>query len=291
VDVVVPTHYHDDHVAGFNLLRQVEGTHSWVPDTFAEVLERPSRYDLPCLWYDSIPVDRRLPVGGTVAWEEYEIAVHDLPGHTAFAAAYSFEVDGTRVVVSGDQQDMGWGRNPRPEILNAVYPNRVGSDDFLRSAELYRRIGPELMIGGHWAPRWVQADYLEMLETRGRQFGELHRSLLPLDETDLGLEGFAARIEPYRSEVTAGAELDLEVWVRNPFGDPSEAIVALVLPEGWELVDGDDRIQLGERDAGTITLRIRCGEEPVRRARIAADVTVAGHRFGQHAEALVTVLP
>jgi glyoxylase-like metal-dependent hydrolase (beta-lactamase superfamily II) len=289
LDVVVPTHYHDDHVAGFNLLREVEGTQTWVPDTFAEVLERPKRYDLPCLWYDPIPVDRRLPVGGTVTWEEYEIAIHDLPGHTAFAAAYSFEVDGTSVVVSGDQQDMGWGRNPRPEILNAVYQNRVGPDDFTKSAALYRRLGPELMIGGHWAPRWVQADYLEMLETRGRMFADLHRSLLPLDEVDLGLEGFAARIEPYRSEVVGGATIDLEIWVRNPFAEPAEALVELVVPAGWDVLDGIARVSLDARDSATLVVRVRCGDEPVRRARIAADVTVAGHRFGQHAEALVTV--
>ena len=41
VDVVIPTHYHDDHVAGMNLLREVEGTQVWVPENFADVMERP----------------------------------------------------------------------------------------------------------------------------------------------------------------------------------------------------------------------------------------------------------
>jgi len=56
VDVVIPTHYHDDHVAGINLLRAVEGARLWCPESFAEILERPERQDLPCLWYDPIPV-------------------------------------------------------------------------------------------------------------------------------------------------------------------------------------------------------------------------------------------
>src|SRR5690606_13961473 len=130
------THYHDDHVAGFNLLREVEGTQVWVPENFSGVMADPDRYDLPCLWYDPIPVDRELPIGGTVRWEEYELAIHELPGHTAFAAAISFEVDGTRVVVTGDQQDMAWGRHPFPERLNHVYPGRVSLGDFVKSAEL-----------------------------------------------------------------------------------------------------------------------------------------------------------
>ena len=289
IDVAIPTHYHDDHVAGMNLLRQVEGTQVWTPDNFSDVLERPTRYDLPCLWYEPIPVDRVLPIGGTVRWEEYEIGVHELRGHTAFAAAYSFEVDGTRVVVSGDQQDFGWGRHPFPERLNYIYQNRVTLDDFVESAELYRRLGPELMVGGHWAPRWVAPDYLDMLATRGELFRDLHRSLLPLDEVDLGLDGFAARIEPYRAEVPAGGVLDVEVWVRNPFPERDEVRVELITPPGWLADPGVHAVKLDGRASDTLRFSLRAGPEPMRRARIAADLTVGDRRLGQHAEALVTV--
>jgi glyoxylase-like metal-dependent hydrolase (beta-lactamase superfamily II) len=289
IDVVIPTHYHDDHVAGFNLLREVEGTEVWVPDTFADVLEDPERYDLPCLWYDPIPVDRRLPVGGTVRWEEYDLTIHDLPGHTKFAAAISLEVDGTRVVVSGDQQDMGWGRHPFPERLNYVYPNRVSLGDFVKSAALYARLQPELMVGGHWPPRFVQPDYLEMLATRGDLMDELHRELLPLEDVDLGLEGFAARLEPYRSTVAVGETLEIEAWVRNPFPAPGDLEVTLVVPDGWAADPPTRRASVGGRETTTFGFRLRVASAPVRRARIAADVRVGERRLGQHAEAIVTV--
>ncbi|MFN2418531.1 MAG: MBL fold metallo-hydrolase, partial [Candidatus Limnocylindria bacterium] len=290
IDVVIPTHYHDDHVAGMNLLREVEGTEVWVPDSFADVMENPTRHDLPCLWYDPIPVDRRLPIGGTVRWEEYELAIHELPGHTAFAAAISFEVDGTRVVVTGDQQDMGWGRRPEPERLNFVYPNRVTMGDFVKSAELYARLDPELMISGHWPPRWIAHDYLEMLATRGRLFDELHRSLLPLDEVDLGLDGFAARIEPYRNDLRGGETLELEVWVRNPFPDLDEVTVRLVMPDGWSAEPPERVLSLDGRSDHTVSFVVQPAPTPTRRARIAADVRIGARHLGQHAEALVTVL-
>lgn len=289
IDVAIPTHYHDDHVAGMNLLREVEGTQVWVPDNFAHVMEHPERHDLPCLWYDPIPVDRRLPMGGTVRWEEYELAIHALPGHTEFAAAISFEVDGTRVVVTGDQQDMAWGRQPRPERLNYIYQGRVTLGDFVRSAELYARLDPDLMISGHWSPRWIAPDYLEMLATQGRLFDDRHRALLPLDEVDLGLEGFAARIEPYRSELVAGEALELEVWVRNPFPAAGEANVTLVVPAGWTAEPPIGRVALDGRAAGTLRFVLHTDDAPVRRARIAADVRIDDRHLGQHAEALVTV--
>ncbi len=289
IDAVIPTHYHDDHVAGFNLLREVEGTEVWVPDNFASILEEPARHDLPCLWFDPIPVDRRLPMGGKVQWEEYELEIHDLPGHTRFAAAISFEVDGTRVVATGDQQDMAWGRHPLPERLNFIYPNRASLGDFVKSAELYMRLDPELMISGHWPPRWIAPDYLEMLATRGAMLDELHRSLLPLEEVDLGLEGFAARIEPYQAEVAAGDLLDLAVWVRNPFPERDVAEVRLVLPDGWASEPAVRHLEMDGRSDATVRFELRPAGQAVRRARIAADLSIGRRRLGEHAEALVTV--
>ena len=74
VEVAIPTHYHDDHVAGFNLLRDVEGTQVWAPSNMTAQLEEPTRFDLPCLWYDPIAVDRELSFSRPFRWHEYEIA-------------------------------------------------------------------------------------------------------------------------------------------------------------------------------------------------------------------------
>jgi glyoxylase-like metal-dependent hydrolase (beta-lactamase superfamily II) len=75
IEVALPTHYHDDHVAGMNLLREVEGTEVWAPANVAEVLEAPMVENLPCTWFDPIPVDRRLALGESFRWHEYEIFV------------------------------------------------------------------------------------------------------------------------------------------------------------------------------------------------------------------------
>ena len=107
VEAVIPTHYHDDHVAGLSLLREIEGAEVWAPENVAPILVDPRRYDLPCLWHEPIPVDRVLPLGEPLRWHEYELTPHALPGHTLYAAALSFEADGTRVLATGDQQTTG----------------------------------------------------------------------------------------------------------------------------------------------------------------------------------------
>lgn len=290
VEVALPTHYHDDHVAGFNLLREVHGTQVWSPAHMAPVLHSPERWDLPCLWYDPIPVDQELPLNRPVRWREYEIGVHDLPGHTLYAAAFSFTADGRRVIATGDQQTTEWEPGLRPELLNYQYRNRFRIDDFTRSAELYRALCPELMISGHWPPYEVTQAYLDMLLAKGEQLARLHRELLP-HEVDFGAEGFGARIFPYRGVAACGGKMRLEIEVRNPFPGAETAEVRLVVPPGWQAEPAVERLGLAGHAEGVAEFLVRVpdGEPPAERLRIAADLTVGRTRFGQQAEALVSV--
>ena len=286
VEVVVPTHYHDDHVAGINLLREVKGTQVWVPENVAPVLQDPRRFDLPCLWFDPIPVDRLLPLGESVRWQEYELTAHPLPGHTLYAAAIAFEVDGRRVLATGDQQGF---EDDGQTFLNYQYRNRFRIDDYVQSAELYRSLRPELMITGHWGEKEVDDALLDRLLADGRRVAELHRELLPLDEVDFGAEGFGARIEPYGSTVGRGGQLALDVTVRNPFDRPAEAVVRLVTPDGWAASPDVHEPSLGALGEATVRFEVTTDEVPALRRILAVDLTVDDVAFGQQAEAVVTV--
>jgi glyoxylase-like metal-dependent hydrolase (beta-lactamase superfamily II) len=283
IEAVVPTHYHDDHVAGLDLLRDVEGTEVWAPENVAPILLDPSRYDLPCLWFEPIWVDRVLTLGEPLHWHEYELRLHPLPGHTLYAVAIELEVDGKRVLATGDQQAGG----ERP-ILNYQYRNRFRIDDFVASAELYRSLRPDVIVSGHWPPQDVTDGLLDRLLADGRRLAELHRELLPLEQADLGAVGFAARIEPYRTAARAGETVELEVIVRNPFSREAVARVEVVAPAGWMVPAAQD-VSLEAGAEAPLLFQLVTGE-PQRRARIAADVTVDGIPFGQQAEALVDVL-
>jgi glyoxylase-like metal-dependent hydrolase (beta-lactamase superfamily II) len=287
VDVAIPTHYHDDHVAGFNLLRDVEGTKIWAAENFSRVLNEPKRYDLPCLWYDPIPVQRSLPFDQPIEWNEYEFRVHELPGHTLYACAIAVEVDGFNVVATGDQQGVEPGI--KGEFLNYTYRNRFGHHDFRRSAELYRRLNADLLISGHWEPRRVDDEYLDHILERGIALERIHEELLPFDDFDLGAEGVAAWIRPYRSEVCAGDEITLEVELRNPHPYAATASVALVTPSEWLVRPRFQNVELPARGVSTTTFTVSVVGNAERRARIACDVTIGTARLGMAAEAIVTV--
>jgi glyoxylase-like metal-dependent hydrolase (beta-lactamase superfamily II) len=290
VEAVLPTHYHDDHVAGMNLLREVEGTEVWAPANVAPVLEDPLRHDLPCQWYDPIPVDRVLPLGESFRWHEYEITVHELPGHTLYAAAFEVEVDGVRVLVTGDQQDGLGVPGNRREILNYQYRNLFRVTDYRDSAALYRRVAPGVMVSGHWEPRWVDDAYLTMLDVEGEELVQIHHDLLPLDELDLGSDTRMARIAPYRCAVPADRPARFTVTVRNPARDERKATVRAVLPLGWRAHPDEAVVALPPGGHAEIDLDVvPTGPAAVRR-RLAVDVSIGDLRLGQHAEALVDVV-
>lgn len=296
IDVIVPTHFHDDHVAGMNLLRRVEGTEVWASDIFADILQHPAHYDLPCLWYDPIPVDRVLEQETAIEWEEYTLTLYPLPGHTRYAVAIAFEVDGKRILATGDQYQGGDGME-----LNYVYPNRFQIEDYIHSAALYRTLNPEIIITGHWLPLHVPDGYFDQVDHIGAELAQLHHDLLPQIPW-MGAEGFLARITPYQITVASGSPVDLQVELHNPYDQSCEAMVEMVMPEGWQLrhVSAEGQVipphknpavlQLSSREINRITFQISPQmEHTVRRARVAVDLSVNGKRFGQQAEALITI--
>ncbi|MFC5648849.1 MBL fold metallo-hydrolase [Paenibacillus solisilvae] len=285
IDVVMPTHYHDDHIAGFNLLRDVEGTKTWVAESFADLLENPSDYDVPCIWYDPIPVDRKLPLEVPIVWEEYEFRLYEQPGHTLYAVAIAFEVDGKRIVAIGDQQgDDGY-------LNNYVYKNKFRSHDFILSAELYRKLNPDVIISGHWDPLQVTDDYLDKLARDGESLKKLHDALLPTETIDMGAEGFCGWINPYQIEINGGETAEITVEVLNPLPSREKVIVQMIATAGLEFEAEEQQLELNPHEIGTIRFHVTAPTgTAIKRARIAADITIGKRMMGQQAEALVTVV-
>nr|WP_249315868.1 MBL fold metallo-hydrolase [Bacillus sp. FJAT-49711] len=285
IDVVIPTHFHDDHVAGFNLLRDVEGTQVWCPENFSNIFMKPKTYNLPCLWYDPIPVDKNLPLNQKIKWEEYEFTIHEQPGHTLYAVAIDFVVDGKRVLAIGDQYQ-GDGAE-----YNYVYHNKFRIHDYVDSAHLYKSLKPDILISGHWDPIQVTEEYLMEIEEKGEKLEELHKSILPLDEVDFGAEGFGVCITPYQSFVKAGDTFTILVEVINPFKNEEIVTVELVTPQDWRIAEKLFKRNVLSKKSISFSTTITIPSVAFSyRERIAVDLTVGNRRFGQHAEALVYII-
>ena len=153
---------------------------------------------------------------------------------------------------------------------------------------LYNRLHPDLILSGHWQPLRVTPKSLPKIASDAEALDRLHREILP-EAPDLGAEGFLARISLSQVTTLAGETVPFEVEIRNLFSHAQEAAIHVVVPQGWEVQPIERTLEI----TGIHHLSFQVTPPQglaIRRDRIAVDLTVAGPRFGQQTEALVTVL-
>jgi hypothetical protein len=111
---------------------------------------------------------------------------------------------------------------------------------------------------------------------------------MPLGDNDthFDLDSWAGWIWPYRTHVASPRPIPLNVTVRNPYPMAAELTVRLVGPAGWQ---GSSRtVAAGPRAEVSCDLTITPPGE-CRRQAVAVELSSGDARFGQVAEALVTV--
>jgi glyoxylase-like metal-dependent hydrolase (beta-lactamase superfamily II) len=296
IDVVLISHFHDDHVAGVPMLQRVFGTECWVPENTADLLAHPEAHDFPCDWPHPINVDRRLPLDKPFKWENFTFQLSPMSGHTRFSAAIGFEADGIRYAHTGDQFFITDHNGARIEgnwtlgqmQQNHVYRNGAFVDSYRETAALMREWRPQIVLSGHRLPMHTDEAFFQLLDNWGEEFAEMHHAVMVLgdNEPHFDVDSWGGWIWPYRIHVQQGERVRVRVTVRNPMPSKSELTVRLVGPDGWR---GDIMtVEVPPRAEASCDLSI-LSAGPCRRQPIAAELLIGDRTFGQVAEALVTV--
>ncbi|MGH8982879.1 MAG: MBL fold metallo-hydrolase [Acidimicrobiia bacterium] len=289
VDVAIATHYHDDHVAGLNFLRERHGTEVWTLDIVADLLERPHAYCVPCLWGLPTPVARRLRDGERLIWNEFAFDVHHNPGHTWWAGLFLTELDGRRVAIVGDEtlaDGPGGLRGGGP-----IYRNRVRLRDFTDSLSRIRTFAPELLLTGHNGP--VPVARTDLDHALGWA-AELEAAWLALAadprEVEFALDPDPVRIDPYRSAAAPGSEIHLRAEIWNHHEHPAEARLAPVAPDGWGAEPAEACLPLQAGAVGHLefTLSVPVGAA-LARGVVTFDVQLGELNLGEATEAIIDV--
>ncbi len=293
VDVVLLSHFHDDHVAGVPVLQRLHDTRCWTLDHIAPLVEYPEAHRFPCNWPERTRVDRVIAADEVVEWEGIRFHFEPMSGHTRFSALIGFEVDGLRFAHTGDQllpsdhdpEDGEWKLSQF--VHTEVYRNGADLTSFRKSADWLCKWRPDFVLSGHQrairtTPRFFDA-VQEVADTFERD--HLNAMVLGPDEVHFGLDSMAGWIWPYRVSALVNRTTKVSVVVRNPRPEPTSLHLRLVVPDGWmtepKTVAAEPRQEvlcdleftpMGVSDRIPIALELRTDK----------------HNFGQIAEALVT---
>ncbi len=291
IDVVLVTHFHDDHVNGIPLLQRLFGTTCWAGENFAPILADPASFNFPCTWPEPIAVEPK-PLGTPIEWEEYTFVLHPMSGHTRWSTLVEFDVDGMRAIATGDQYFFEEFAAPgeTPVKHNHVYRNGAVLASFSDSNKLLKSIKPDLVLPGHGTAYRTNELFLSELEQYGRDYVELHSRLMPLGEQDVhfDVDSRAGWLEPYRVHRVQASPITFRAHVRNPLGDSAVLSLKMVVPKGWK--DCSKKIQVGAREEAVAELSVSPPEDArCRRQPVALELCAGDRCFGQIAEALVTL--
>ncbi len=288
IEVAMPTHYHDDHIAGFPYLQKHHGTHVWCVEAMQGILEHPESYSEMCLFPTPVKVDRTLADGQSFRWNGFDFQVWHYPGQTEYHQVILVTVDGRRVLFTGDSVIRGLEHVISP----VIFRNYHRFESHAECAEKLVRLRPNLVAPGHgdvWVPRW---DEFANFRQRTEQLQTLYRRLLPEDQRWQGLNPYWVRLMPYQLRLKKGARARLTVRIINFREEACPGTLTLVGPTGVSFEPATREVRLKARETRDIAFELHLSQRarvPSRFA-IAVDVTLGDTAHGQVAEAFVTVL-
>ena len=291
LDVVLVSHFHDDHVSAIPVLQRLFGTQCWAAESFADLLAQPEAHRFPCNWPEPIRIDRRLALAEKARWEEFEFEFAPMSGHTRFSALIGFEADGLRYAHTGDQYLFLSGEKPfaeRARFQNHVYANGALKDGYSQSANWLLARRPDIVLNGHEPPYLTDGAFFDQIGAWASEYRDVHQAIMPLadDDAHFDFDSWSGWIWPYRTLLPEPGRLSVRVTVRNPYPYSANMKVHLVGPAGWQGTGAT--LLAGPREEVSCELSIVAASMG-RRQVFAVELDVDGRPFGQVAEALVTV--
>lgn len=294
IDLVIPTHVHDDHTCGIPHLQRFYGTQCFALEQVAQVLSDPAGWaSTPCTFSKPIRIDRLLQDGETFSWEEYTFEIYHAPGQTEFASVISANIDGRKVAFTGDNlflQEMHIaGHAEERPFQTTVFRNSFQLAMHRKCAEVMRQVSPDLICPGH--TRVIPCDksfldnYCDFITRKERVFRDL-----VADPPDHYIDLFWVRMLPYIATVAPGKTLDYTLRLRNNFEREVLYEVRLLPPDGW-VCSGEfssTKLKPGASDEIVVPATAPPAGDNVRRL-MCAEILIDGVSQGPIAEALVTV--
>jgi glyoxylase-like metal-dependent hydrolase (beta-lactamase superfamily II) len=241
IEVVIPTHAHDDHAGHLNVVKKRYGAAIWVLDTIQDVIEAPWRYWQPWSRWKDNQIDRVCADGETVQWYEYALTFYRFPGQTAFGSAVQTVVDGRHILFAGDNFFPVEQWNGTGGVMGL---NRGLPPGYAYSAAKVLEIRPEWVLAAHEGPFLFDE---EEFRNRASWAAEVERCMKELAPAAGGgwqahHDPHALSVYPFMCEGRGGEWMGVRLTGEEGIWGGLEKNWLWELPAGFEVreMSGDD---------------------------------------------------
>ena len=287
VEWFLPSHYHDDHLAGYPALKARYGTRVVSSPELKDILEHPERYDMPCLVPRGMRVDHVVERGHAFQWRGIEFFVEQHPGQTLYHHLIWFEADGQKFLCIGDNISGLSFREERDHIHSFIPKNRTPVSSYRDMPRQILDNAPDLILTGHGGAVPFDRAKMERWQAWMNRWQGLFTQILDQPHPNMGMDPHWVEFYPYKIRIRPGETVTFEIKITNHEAETRACKLRFRSVEGVELSPNEIDLQV---PGGTDT---RCRIEATfptafttHALPIVADVTWNGRHLGEIAEAI-----
>jgi glyoxylase-like metal-dependent hydrolase (beta-lactamase superfamily II) len=297
IDLVMPSHYHDDHVLGLAYLQKQYGTPLWAHESVADVLNNPKGYNIPCLAYgfsspeDTPKVNRVLKEGETFEWQGWKFTVFHFPGQTEYHQGMFAEIDGRRMLFLGDSTYRPEEGTPfRGGLFNCRNYCKLGEHvGYMKCADMLEKYKPDTIMAAHMGAIFIDEYDIETYRDWSEKLEPMFADLLARENPNFGTDPNWASVYPYRSLGEAGESFPVQIRIRNHLDRNASATVTPALRENWRVDIPRKEITIPAKSTGVAEFVITAPRQPELPLRtvLTANIVFDGIDYGPLAEMIV----
>ena len=257
----------------------------WALESLTDLLAQPHAFRRPFLPREALRVDRPLADLAEFEWRGYRLHAFEFPGQTDLHACYATAVDGRRVVFSGDNfyPPQQWGGTGGLSGLNGGHPRH-----WRASIELLLQLQPDWILAAHVQPfPYRRADFEAMLSW-SEAVSAAMQALAPDGCLERHHDPHLIELMPDRQSLAGARGRPLPPEFNNPYPQPIEVDVALVLPTGWSIARAHRRLAVPAGGRARASWSPRVDDPGSAKAwMLTVDVLYEGEYLGQKAECYI----
>ena len=287
VEWFLPTHYHDDHLAGLPALQLRYGARVAASPELKDIIEHPERYDMPCLVPHQAKVDRVVERAEGFSWRGIDFTIEQFPGQTLYHHLITFAVDGRKYLAIGDNISGLSFRGQRDFIHSFIPKNRTPVSSYRDMPQQIKEREPDMLLTGHGGAVDCDAGKVERWQQWMDRWAELFTEIIDQPHPNLGMDPHWVEFYPYKKRIEPGEEVRFEVRVKNVEGERRRCEWCIRATEGVEVTPQQGEIEVEPGDTVAFEVVARFPEQFRSHAlTLTADVTWDGRHLGEIAEAI-----
>ncbi len=289
IDFIIPTHYHDDHVAGIPLLQKIFHTNVYALENMVDILENPTDYRMGCLIEQSIKVDKILKEGDILKWDKYEFQIFHFPGQTEYHAGLFGKIDGKSVFFTGDSI-IANTFDDKNTNLNGLNLCKLGENvGYMRCADILLQYNPEYLAISHYGIIPVNEALLKQYKKIVSEYEPIITDIVAQENPNMGLDPNWICFKPIRIIAKNHGQVNTNLQVRNYLNKYSTVKFKLNLPLYWKASyeTGEIRLSPGEIKRIPVRIFIPDIDKSLGRSMITANVLFNNKKLGPMADLMI----